>query len=337
MDEKDPTFEPEPSDDLYLRSPEPLSSEPSRVDEIAWDSPGERHGEGLLYEPLEEDEGEPAAPPGYGPNPADSSPLLFRLALSTAALLVLFVLARGFWWPGEEPQGNPPKWAAAPNLPPPAPTAKPAPKARPADPVEIAEPVAEPARVEPRLVEEVASPVPLPKPREPELVVVKPEPEPKPVIVEEVSPKPVSVKPAATPKETRETEKVASLPERSAVPARAPSVQARRIPHPWEEGPQPSDLLKPGPGVEEPVPLDFPSYSYPSAARGTGVRADVKLAVLVDERGRVIDARVREGAPPDLGFVETAIAAAKRIPFQPASRYDIPGKMWTEVILEFVE
>jgi TonB family protein len=83
--------------------------------------------------------------------------------------------------------------------------------------------------------------------------------------------------------------------------------------------------------------LDFPRYSYPSAARGTGVRADVKLAVLVDERGRVIDARVREGAPPDLGFVETAIAAAKRIPFQPASRYDIPGKMWTEVILEFVE
>jgi len=347
MDEKDHTFEPEPSDDLYLRSPAPLSSEPSRVDEIAWDSSGdssERHDGGLLYEPLEEDEGEPAVPPGYGPDPADSSPLLFRLALSTAALLVMFVLAREFWWP-EAPRGNPPEWAAAPNLPPPtrtpAPTAaKPAPKPRPVDTVEIAEPVAEPS-----LVEEVASSAPPPKPRKPEPVSVEPDPVTEPVIVEEVSPKPVPSKPVPAiavaekpkPAAPKETQKIAALPERAAVPARAPSVQARRIPHPWEEGPQPSDLLKPGPGVEEPVPLDFPRYSYPSAARGTGVRADVKLAVLVDERGRVIDARVREGAPPDLGFVETAVAAAKRISFQPASRYDIPGKMWTEVILEFVE
>jgi TonB family protein len=85
------------------------------------------------------------------------------------------------------------------------------------------------------------------------------------------------------------------------------------------------------------VPLDFPRYGYPAAARGTGLQVDVRLALLVDERGRVIEARVREAAPPDLGFSETALAVAKRIPFQPASRYDVPGKMWTEVILEFVE
>jgi TonB family protein len=83
--------------------------------------------------------------------------------------------------------------------------------------------------------------------------------------------------------------------------------------------------------------MEFPSYSYPAAAQGTGLQVDVRLALLVDERGRVIEARVREGAPPDLGFAETALAVAKRIPFQPATRYDIPGKMWTEVILEFVE
>lgn len=85
------------------------------------------------------------------------------------------------------------------------------------------------------------------------------------------------------------------------------------------------------------MPLDFPRYGYPSEARGTGLRADVRLALLVDERGQVIDARIREGAPPDLGFAETALAAARRIPFQPATRRDVPGKMWTEVILEFVE
>jgi len=67
------------------------------------------------------------------------------------------------------------------------------------------------------------------------------------------------------------------------------------------------------------------------------VRADVRLALLVDERGRVIDARVREGAPPNLGFAETAIAAARRISFQPATRHEVPGKMWTEMILEFAE
>ena len=85
------------------------------------------------------------------------------------------------------------------------------------------------------------------------------------------------------------------------------------------------------------MPLDFPRYSYPAEARGTGLSPDVRRAVLVDERGKVIDARVREGAPPEFGFEETALAVAKRIPFQPATRYDVPGKMWTEVILEFVE
>jgi len=119
------------------------------------------------------------------------------------------------------------------------------------------------------------------------------------------------------------------------VPA-PPLALARRVPPVWEEDAQPG-LLKPGPGVEEPVLVEFPRYGYPPAARGTGLRADVRLALLVDERGRVIDARVREGAPPDLGFAETALAAAKRISFQPATRYDKPGKMWTEVILEFVE
>ena len=167
-------------------------------------------------------------------------------------------------------------------------------------------------------------PAPAPKPRKPE-----PEPAPAPAIVEEVSPKP------APPKVERPKPATPSAVKPAASPA-AP-VLAQRVPQPWEEGPQPTDLLKPGPGVEAPVPLDFPRYSYPAAARGTGLKADVKLAVLVDERGKVIDVRVREGAPPDLGFAETAIAAAKRIPFQPASRYDIPGKMWTEVILEFVE
>jgi len=62
---------------------------------------------------------------------------------------------------------------------------------------------------------------------------------------------------------------------------------------------------------------------------------DVHLDLLVDENGRVIDAVVREGDPHGLGFNEAALAAARRMRFQPATRDDIPGKMWTEMIFEF--
>src|SRR5215203_2840227 len=263
---QDPASEEAPSEDLYLRSP----AAPSEVDELTLDA-GEREDSGLLYDPLED-----GGAPRSGPDPADNSSLLFRLALSTAALLVTFVLARGFWWPGEEPRGNPPEWAAAPNLPVAAapPAAERTPPTRPADPVQIAEPA------ERTLVEEVASPAPaapkpapLAKPRQPEPVVVVEEVAPAPIVPKPeriklaeskpAEPKPVPVKPAAP----KETEKIAALPESAAVSAPALSTQARRIPQPWDEGPQPSDLLKPGPGVEAPVPLAFPRSRNGSTAR----------------------------------------------------------------------
>ena len=323
----------EPSDSFYLRSPEsestrsgalplvlaaPLAAEPSRVDELTWGGPSEERGSGLLYEPLEEG-GTVAEPPASETESVDNSPLLFRLALSTAALLLLFVLARGFWWP--EP--DPPEWAAVPPetaspASPPAAKPDPAPQA-PAPVVDEVEPPVEEDRT---LVEELAAP-------EPEPVPAPKPPEPEPVIVEE------KVPPAPAPRRVDPPKPAAPEP-RTETAAPAP-VLAKRLPPVWEEGPQSADLLKPGPGVEQPVPLDFPRYSYPAEARGTGLNPDIRLAVLVDERGRVIDARVREGAPPEFGFEETALAVARKIPFQPATRYDVPGKMWTEVILEFVE
>lgn len=284
------------SDSLYLRSAESgttrsgllplgMSAEGpgpdlSPVDEVTW--------------------GSPVPPPVAEP---ESSPLLFRLALSTAALLVLFVLARGFWQPDAEPRTKEaPKWAAVPPRTVP-PVTKPAPAPVPVPDRSVSVPVQP----------EPPKPVPTPAPVAPVIVEASPEPAP---------PKPAPKRRAA--------------PVLKPVPSPAVAL-ARRIPPVWEEGSQPPNLLKPGPGVEEPVPVEFPRYGYPPAARGTGLRPDVRLALLVDERGRVIDARVREGAPPDLGFAETALAAAKRISFQPATRYDKPGKMWTELILEFVE
>jgi TonB family protein len=270
--------------------------EPSGLDELTWKS-GEPKSPDLLYDPLELEPDRPPAPP-LRSEPADGSNLLFRGALSAAALLVLFVVVRGLWWPETKP------WESAPE--PTAPPAQAAPAPQPVEPSQSPEIVEEP------ILEEEEEPAEVPP------VASSPEiEEPDPEVVAEAPPPPA---PAAT------------IPQ----PASAPAA-ARRLPPPWEEGPQPPDLLRPGPGIEEPVPLEFPSYSYPAAAQGTGLQVDVRLALLVDERGRVIEARVREGAPPDLGFAETALAVARQIAFQPATRYDIPGKMWTEVILEFVE
>jgi TonB family protein len=271
----------------------PLSPRSSRVEEAA----RAPRRPALIYEPLEAQPGNPAAAPPAGPDPADGAPLLFRLALGTAAFLVLLVFVWGYWWPHRRP----PERASI------LPAAEPTP------------------------IEESVRPAPQPRQAEPAATTTAP---PKPAPAKPAR-KPEPKKVAAPVEKPKPTTKPKPVIEAAAEPASEPP--ARRLPQPWEEGPQPPDLLKPGPGVEQPVPLEIPRYSYPAAARGTGLQADVRVAVLVDEQGRVIEARIREGAPPGLGFAETALAVAKRIPFQPATRYDLPGKMWTEVILEFAE
>lgn len=91
------------------------------------------------------------------------------------------------------------------------------------------------------------------------------------------------------------------------------------------------------PNVEPPVPLDIPAYSYPAAARGSGRTANVRVRVLVDENGRVLEAEVREPDGSVYGFDEAALTAARQVVFQSATRDGIPGKMWTELIFEFAE
>lgn len=100
----------------------------------------------------------------------------------------------------------------------------------------------------------------------------------------------------------------------------------------------PGNLIRPGlPGVVTPEPRDFPAYSYPAAARGSGKRVSVRVRVLVDENGRVVEAIIRDGDASGLGFNEAALEAARKTPFHPATRDDIPGRMWTELIFEFSE
>jgi len=116
-------------------------------------------------------------------------------------------------------------------------------------------------------------------------------------------------------------------------PAAAPPPKAADL-APMQRG----DLILRGlPNVEEPEAADLPKYSYPAAAHGSGKSARVRVSVLVDENGKVANAVIKEGDSSGLGFNEAALEAARKVPFAPATRDGIPGKMWTELIFEFAE
>jgi serine/threonine-protein kinase len=111
-----------------------------------------------------------------------------------------------------------------------------------------------------------------------------------------------------------------------------------------ESAPLPLDPMKPGdlilanqPGVQPAEIKELPSYVYPTAAKGTGRKVSIHIAVLVDETGAVVESRLREGDTSGLGFNEAALEAAKKAHYFPATRDGVAGKMWTDLMLEFSE
>jgi TonB family protein len=132
----------------------------------------------------------------------------------------------------------------------------------------------------------------------------------------------------------------------AASPAREKEPSIRRDPLPEEPAPaatppepmQAGDLIRAGQkGVQAPEIQELPSYAYPQAAKGSGRRVTIRVAVLVDESGQVIDARVREGDRSGLGFEEAALEAARKARYFPATRDGVAGKMWTDLELVFEE
>ena len=164
-----------------------------------------------------------------------------------------------------------------------------------------------------------------------------PAPEPSKLAKRETEKKP-ALTPAPKKRETEPPMQIAEMVRPTPRPA-APRPAIRKAPVvPVAHGPMHrGDLIHPGPGVSVPVPLDMPRFVYPAAARGRAGNVDVRLDLLVDEHGKVIDAVVREGGPADLGFDKVALAAARKVPFQPATRNNIAGKMWTEMIFAFAD
>jgi protein TonB len=99
----------------------------------------------------------------------------------------------------------------------------------------------------------------------------------------------------------------------------------------------PGEMIRKGlPNVVVPEAKELPAFDYPAAAQGSGRKPVIRVRVLVDETGRVIEARISEGDDSGLGFNEAAQEAALKTPFFPATRDDIPGRMWTELIFEFI-
>lgn len=160
-----------------------------------------------------------------------------------------------------------------------------------------------------------------------------PQPSPKPVPATE------TIAPASVPAPVPEP-----LAEAAAPPSEETDAKPEPPPRPEPEKPkttsvplepmQPGDMILPSqPNVEPPEAQPF-SYVYPEAAKGSGEKALIRISVLVAEDGSVSDARIQDG--DDL-FNEAALEAARKVRFFPATRDGIPGKMWTDLLLEFSE
>jgi TonB family protein len=101
---------------------------------------------------------------------------------------------------------------------------------------------------------------------------------------------------------------------------------------------KPGDLILAGqPGVQPAEIKDLPAYAYPVAAKGSGRKVSIHVAVLVDETGAVVESRIHEGDTSGLGFNEAALEAAKKARYFPATREQVAGRMWTDLVLEFAE
>jgi TonB family protein len=170
--------------------------------------------------------------------------------------------------------------------------------------------------------------------------VVSVEPSPAPAVLPETSLAPAAPTPAPV------VLPAATLPAASAprIVEEKPGPRPRPVPSEPRAAPAPLEPMKAGdlirrgqPNVEEPEVKILAAYSYPAAAKGSGKKVTIRLAVLVDETGQVTDAQIREGDKSGLGFEEAALAAAKRTRFFPPTRDGIAGRMWTELLLDFSE
>jgi TonB family protein len=96
---------------------------------------------------------------------------------------------------------------------------------------------------------------------------------------------------------------------------------------------QPGALVEPGPDVINPVLIEHPKLKYPKEAKRRKVEAVVPVRVLVDENGRVLEAKVEK--PVGHGLDEAATEVALKAKFIPATKDTVKVKMWTVLPLRY--
>lgn len=92
-----------------------------------------------------------------------------------------------------------------------------------------------------------------------------------------------------------------------------------------------------GPGVTPPSNISFPPPRFPAMARRFNKSsANVKVRVLVDENGNVLESELA-GEEAGYGFDAEALAAAKRAKFSAPMKDGVPVKMWYTLSVVFRE
>jgi len=151
---------------------------------------------------------------------------------------------------------------------------------------------------------------------------------------------PPPVTPPAADKAPAQTAPADATPSASQQePKREPEPQTQPAAEPQREPEAPrvkaGDLVTLGAGVVPPKLVSSPKPEYPPMARKLGVQGVVTVGVLVDENGQVQDVRMEEPIPQKVGINEAAVAAARSVRYQPATKEGVRVKMWTRLRIPF--
>lgn len=111
----------------------------------------------------------------------------------------------------------------------------------------------------------------------------------------------------------------------------SPSFQAQEMPNSealnWEDAP------KVGGVIRRPIPIFKPDPAYPERARLSRLSGTLKMWVVVDGEGNVINTTITN--PLGLGLDAVALETVRTWKFQPATRYGTPVTVKVEVVVSF--
>ncbi len=150
-----------------------------------------------------------------------------------------------------------------------------------------------------------------------------------------VPPTPVPVQPSpevsvAEAQPTRVAAPPTAAPIVEAPPTASPQLSARPEVAEVSRG----DLVGPGQGVVEPAFVSSPRIAYPPAARQQGISGKVVVLVLVNEEGTVAEAKLQQGLASKFGVNEAVLDSIRHAKFRPATKNEIPVKMWRTIVVD---